>query len=93
MASCSQGGLKIGKSNKTFARIPALCIAETEGHQRLDEAAAGTLDGDKKVQYVVTKLEIASRSKKRVGFGLCKKVIGREVPCVAADGVGFKAAR
>ena len=46
MASCSQGGLKIGKSNKTFARIPALCIAETEAYQRLDEAASGTLDGD-----------------------------------------------
>lgn len=92
MASCSQGGLKIGKSNKTFARIPALCIAETEAYQRLDEAAASTLDGEKKVQYVVTKLEIASAVKKELGLDSAK-VIGREVPCVAADGTGFKAAK
>lgn len=92
MASCSQGGLKIGKSNKIFARIPALCIAETEAYQRLDEAAASTLDGEKKVQYVVTKLEIVSAVKKELGLDSAK-VIGREVPCVAADGTGFKAAK
>ena len=77
---------------KENINLSALCIAETEAYQRLDEAAASTLDGEKKVQYVVTKLEIASAVKKELGLDSAK-VIGREVPCVAANGVGFKAAK
>lgn len=92
MFSCSQGGLKIGKSNKTFERIPALCIAETGAIQRLNEAAAGTLDGDKKMQYAYTKLEIIADVKKELAIDSAK-VMGREVPCTAAEGAGFKATK
>lgn len=52
MGSCSrQESLKIGRNNRIFGKIPALCAAEAGARTRLIAADKETLDPDKRVRY------------------------------------------
>ena len=92
MGSCSrQESLKIGRNNRIFGKIPALCAAEAGARTRLIAADKETLDPDKRVRYAATRISIAQSVEKRLAEEM-EKVEGRQVPCEALPQAGYEVA-
>ena len=80
MGSCSrQESLKIGRNNRIFGKIPALCAAEAGARTRLIAADKETLDPDKRVRYAATRISIAQSVEKRLAEEM-EKVAGWDYP-------------
>ena len=92
MGSCSrQESLKIGRNNRIFGKIPALCAAEAGARTRLIAADKETLDPDKRVRYAATRISIEQSVEKRLAEEM-EKVEGRQVPCEALPQAGYEVA-